>query len=143
MFPTTMPSPRLPDRMAAPPLRWGVLGTGWIAERFTAALHRHDGVLGVPTQVFAIGQDVPGGEVNGQVSILLRHTGGAQSTINTTIMADTPTQAVLALDRTVDRSRGALRHRRRSSPPSRGRRIRNHRSAHSPTRWPPSASSTR
>jgi hypothetical protein len=39
---------------------------------------------------------VPGGEVNGQVSILMRHTGGAQSTINTTIMADTPTQAVLA-----------------------------------------------
>ena len=27
--------------MDAPPLRWGVLGTGWIAERFTAALHRH------------------------------------------------------------------------------------------------------
>jgi predicted dehydrogenase len=26
--------------MAAPPLRWGVLGTGWIAERFTGALHR-------------------------------------------------------------------------------------------------------
>ncbi len=27
--------------MAAPPLRWGVLGTGWIAENFTDALHRH------------------------------------------------------------------------------------------------------
>ena len=27
--------------MDAPPLRWGVLGTGWIAERFTAALHDH------------------------------------------------------------------------------------------------------
>jgi hypothetical protein len=40
MFPTAMPSPRLPDPMDAPPLRWGVLGTGWIAERFTAALHR-------------------------------------------------------------------------------------------------------
>jgi hypothetical protein len=26
--------------MAAPSLRWGVLGAGWIAERFTAALHR-------------------------------------------------------------------------------------------------------
>jgi len=24
--------------MAAPPLRWGVMGTGWIAERFVAAL---------------------------------------------------------------------------------------------------------
>ena len=249
-----MPSPRVSDPMAAPPLRWGVLGTGWIAERFTAALHRdtrqrvvavgsrsvtsakafadrvgaqrahgayadlvadpevdvvyvatphnhhrehallalaagkhvlvekpialnaaeaqeiadraatrgvycaealwtfclprydvirqllddgvvgdvhtlladngewlpathriyrHDlaggplldlgtyplalasWVLGAPEQVLAVGQDVPGGEVNGQVSIVLRHAGGAQSTISTTMMADTPTQAVL------------------------------------------------
>jgi predicted dehydrogenase len=255
MFPTAMPSPRVPDPMVAPPLRWGVLGTGWIAERFTAALHRdtlqrvvavgsrsvtsatefadrigaqrahgsyaelvadpevdvvyvatphnhhrahallaldagkhvlvekpialnapeaqeiadraatravycaealwtfclprydvirqlHDDgvlgdvhtlladngewlptthriyrhdlaggplldlgtyplalaswVLGAPEQVLAVGQDVPGGEVNGQVSMVLRHAGGAQSTISTTMMADTPTQAVLA-----------------------------------------------
>lgn len=255
MFPTSMPSSRLPDPMDAPPLRWGVLGTGWIAERFTAALHRRtrqrvvavgsrsvasatqfadragigrahgsyadlvadagvdavyvatphnhhhthallaldagkhvlvekpialnaveaqdvadraaargvycaealwtfylprydvvrqlldDGVLGEvhtlladngewlpsthrihrhdlaggplldlgtyplalaswvlgpPEQVLAVGQAVPGGEVNGQVSVVLRHRGDAQSTINTTIMADTPTQAVLA-----------------------------------------------
>jgi predicted dehydrogenase len=40
MFPTTMPTSRLTDPMHAPPLRWGVLGTGWIAERFTAALKR-------------------------------------------------------------------------------------------------------
>jgi predicted dehydrogenase len=53
-------------------------------------------VLGLPPRVLAIGQDVPGGEVNGQVSIVLQHTGGAQSTISTTMMADTPTQAVLA-----------------------------------------------
>lgn len=53
-------------------------------------------VLGQPNQVVAIGQDVPGGEVNGQVSIALRHTKGTQSTISTTMMADTPTQAVLA-----------------------------------------------
>jgi predicted dehydrogenase len=26
--------------MAAPPLRWGVIGPGWIAQRFVAALHR-------------------------------------------------------------------------------------------------------
>jgi predicted dehydrogenase len=255
MFPTTMPTPRRPDPMHAPPLRWGVLGTGWIAERFTDALHRHtrqrvvavgsrtatsatafaertgiatghgsyadlvadprvdvvyvatphnhhhphallalnagkhvlvekplaldaeqareiadrastlglfcaealwtlflprydvirqllhDGVLGevrtllanngewLPTthrihrrdlaggplldlgtypvalahwvlgpsdEVLAMGQDIPGGEVNGQTSALLRHNGGAQTTINTTIMADTPTDAVLA-----------------------------------------------
>jgi predicted dehydrogenase len=53
-------------------------------------------VLGAPEQVIAIGQDVPGGEVNGQVSALLRHSNGGQSVISTTIMADTPTRAVLA-----------------------------------------------
>jgi predicted dehydrogenase len=52
--------------------------------------------LGEPEEVVAIGQDVPGGEVHGQVSALLRHPGGAQSAINTTIMADTPNRAVLA-----------------------------------------------
>ena len=53
-------------------------------------------VLGPPEEVNAIGQDVPGGEVHGQVSTLLRHVGGAQSVINTTVMADTPNGAVLA-----------------------------------------------
>jgi predicted dehydrogenase len=255
MFPTAMPTSRRPDPMAAPALRWGLLGTGWIAERFAAALHRdtrqrvvavgsrttvsatqfaervgasrghgsyadlvadpevdvvyvatphnhhrahallaldagkhvlvekpialnaaeaqeiadraaacgvycaealwtfylprydvirqllddgvlgdvhtlladngewlpathriyrHDlaggplldlgtypvalanWVLGEPEQVLAIGQDVPGGQVNGQASIALRHNRGAQSTISTTMMGDTPTQAVLA-----------------------------------------------
>ena len=33
--------PRIPDPMDAPALRWGVLGTGWIAERFVAALAAH------------------------------------------------------------------------------------------------------
>ena len=37
----TLPSPRTPDPMDAPPLRWGVLGTGWIAGRFVEALHAH------------------------------------------------------------------------------------------------------
>lgn len=40
-FPSSLPTPRTADPMAAPPLRWGVLGTGWIAERFTQALSRH------------------------------------------------------------------------------------------------------
>jgi predicted dehydrogenase len=40
-FPTSLPSPRTPDAMAAPPLRWGVLGTGWIAERFVRSVTRH------------------------------------------------------------------------------------------------------
>ncbi|MDO5677175.1 MAG: Gfo/Idh/MocA family oxidoreductase [Propionibacteriaceae bacterium] len=36
-----LPQPRTPDPMTAPPLRWGILGTGWIAERFIDAMHRH------------------------------------------------------------------------------------------------------
>lgn len=35
----TLPSPRTPDPVTAPPLRWGVLGTGWIAEKFIESLH--------------------------------------------------------------------------------------------------------
>ena len=34
-----LPSPRTPDSLDAPPLRWGVLGTGWIADKFVTALH--------------------------------------------------------------------------------------------------------
>ena len=37
----TLPTPRIPDPMAAPPLRWGMLGTGWIAVRFVEALHTY------------------------------------------------------------------------------------------------------
>lgn len=36
-----LPSPRTLDPHQAPSLRWGILGTGWIAERFTASLRRH------------------------------------------------------------------------------------------------------
>jgi predicted dehydrogenase len=35
------PAPRIPDSMAAPPLRWGVLGPGWIAERFVRSLQEN------------------------------------------------------------------------------------------------------
>ncbi|MDT7580194.1 MAG: hypothetical protein QOK35_1458, partial [Pseudonocardiales bacterium] len=49
-FPSVLPEPRSPDPMAAPPLRWGVLGTGWIAERFAAALH-----LATRQRVVAVG----------------------------------------------------------------------------------------
>ncbi|MFD5854505.1 Gfo/Idh/MocA family protein [Streptomyces chartreusis] len=34
-------SPRTPDPLAAPALNWGVLGTGWIAERFIGSVRRH------------------------------------------------------------------------------------------------------
>jgi hypothetical protein len=40
-FPTTLPPARTPPSEAAPALRWGVLGTGWIAERFVGSLQRH------------------------------------------------------------------------------------------------------
>jgi predicted dehydrogenase len=45
-----LPAPRTPDPMDAPLLRWGVLGTGWIAERFTAALRAR-----TCQQVYAVG----------------------------------------------------------------------------------------
>lgn len=38
-FPDRMPAWRVPDPMAAPALRWGVLGTGWIADRFVSSCH--------------------------------------------------------------------------------------------------------
>ncbi|WP_181802973.1 Gfo/Idh/MocA family protein [Streptomyces shenzhenensis] len=40
-FPTALPAPRTPDPMEAPVLRWGVMGTGWIADRFVASVRRH------------------------------------------------------------------------------------------------------
>jgi predicted dehydrogenase len=42
-FPTVLPTPRTPDPMAAPMLRWGIIGPGWIAERFVGALQRNTG----------------------------------------------------------------------------------------------------
>ncbi len=40
-FPSSLPTPRTPDSMAAPPLRWAVMGPGWIAERFVESLQAH------------------------------------------------------------------------------------------------------
>ena len=47
---TALPAPRTPDPMDALPLRWGVLGTGWIAERFASALKAH-----TTQRVYAVG----------------------------------------------------------------------------------------
>lgn len=41
MFPDTLPAPRIPDPMKAPVLRWGILGSGWIAEQFVASVKAH------------------------------------------------------------------------------------------------------
>ena len=40
-FPTVLPTPRTPDSRDAPPLRWAVMGPGWIAERFVESLQAH------------------------------------------------------------------------------------------------------
>ncbi|WP_375423863.1 Gfo/Idh/MocA family protein [uncultured Friedmanniella sp.] len=40
-FPDVLPVARTPDPRSAPSLRWGVLGTGWISERFVTSLQRH------------------------------------------------------------------------------------------------------
>ncbi len=36
-----LPAARTPDPRNAPGLRWGVLGTGWIADKFVTALQKH------------------------------------------------------------------------------------------------------
>jgi predicted dehydrogenase len=40
-FPQALPAARTPPSEAAPSLGWGVLGTGWIADRFVRSLRRH------------------------------------------------------------------------------------------------------
>ena len=38
MFPDRLPASRVGDPMAAPALRWGILGSGWIAHKFVTSL---------------------------------------------------------------------------------------------------------
>ncbi|WP_201742113.1 Gfo/Idh/MocA family protein [Mangrovicoccus ximenensis] len=40
-FPAALPASRVPDPMAAPSIRWGILGTGWIAKQFIASVRAH------------------------------------------------------------------------------------------------------
>lgn len=49
-LPSALPSARTPDPRDAPSLRWGVLGTGWIANKFVTALQKHS-----TQQVVAVG----------------------------------------------------------------------------------------
>ena len=46
-MPRQLPSPRTPDSREAPTLRWGILGTGWIADQFVASLHADTHQVGV------------------------------------------------------------------------------------------------
>ena len=50
MTPRRLPPPRIPDPMAAPALRWGILAPGWIAQQFADALRR-----GTRQEIVAIG----------------------------------------------------------------------------------------
>jgi hypothetical protein len=38
MFPSHLPTPRRPAAQSIPSLRWGIIGPGWIAERFVHSL---------------------------------------------------------------------------------------------------------
>ena len=38
---SSLPVSRVPDSRTAPPLRWGILGPGWIAERLTESVQAH------------------------------------------------------------------------------------------------------
>jgi predicted dehydrogenase len=49
-FPSSLPAARTPESRDAPPLRWGILGTGWIAGRFVGALRRY-----TRQEVYAVG----------------------------------------------------------------------------------------
>lgn len=40
-FPSSLPASRIPDPMEAPVLRWGIVGTGWIAQRFIESVRAH------------------------------------------------------------------------------------------------------
>lgn len=52
MFPSTLPAPRLPDAHQIPALRWGIIGPGWIADRFASALchHTHQRLIAVSSR---------------------------------------------------------------------------------------------
>jgi predicted dehydrogenase len=40
-FPTLLPTSRIAPASEAPILRWGILGSGWIAERFVESVRAH------------------------------------------------------------------------------------------------------
>jgi len=40
-LPTSLPASRVEAASEAPPIRWGILGSGWIAERFIESVRAH------------------------------------------------------------------------------------------------------
>ena len=74
VMPAVLPAPRTPDPMDAPPLRWGVLGTGWIAQRFCDAMVRH-----TRQQVYAVGSRTQDGADAFADAFVARGAGAAAS----------------------------------------------------------------
>ncbi len=55
MFPSHLPTPRRPAAQSIPLLRWGIIGPGWIAERFVHSLKTYS-----RQQVVAVASPQPG-----------------------------------------------------------------------------------
>lgn len=55
-FPAALPPSRVPDPMNAPVLRWGILGTGWIADQFVRSVRAH-----TAQDIAAVGSRSPDG----------------------------------------------------------------------------------
>ncbi len=71
------------------------LAGGPLLDLGTYAVTMVERVLGTPEEILARGTPAPTG-VNGQTSALLTFAGGSHAVVNTTILADTPIQAVFA-----------------------------------------------
>ncbi len=61
MFPSHLPTPRRPAAQSIPSLRWGIIGPGWIAERFIHALktYSRQQVVAVASRSQAKAERVP------------------------------------------------------------------------------------
>ncbi|CAN7565981.1 Gfo/Idh/MocA family oxidoreductase [Terrabacter sp. LjRoot27] len=68
-LPDALPAPRRPSPDRVPSLRWGVLGTGWIAERFVASLR-----ASTTQQVVAVGS-----RTNASAEAFARGVGGLRA----------------------------------------------------------------
>ena len=53
-FPAFLPKSRIAPPMEAPALRWGILGSGWIAEQFIASVRAH-----TRQEIAAVGSRAP------------------------------------------------------------------------------------
>jgi len=71
-WPDALPASRVPDPRDAPALRWGVVGTGWIAERFVSALQRL-----TAQQVVAVGSRTLGSAQTFAGRFGIRHAHGS------------------------------------------------------------------